>query len=162
METDDAGLALIRWIRGQPKFNATRLVLRTGQPGTAPEESVLKALDINDYWPKTEITAHRMRTLLTGLIRSYSDLRTLQEQNLQLRAMQNGYSSKSVSRFWGMVSGIAHDFSNAPTPITAYTSMLLEVPELTDDEREYLRCLMGVDADELVERLRAYYRTEGG
>ena len=65
-------------------------MIRTGQPGVAPEEDLLRDLDINDYWPKTEMTARRMRTILVGLIRSYRDLRTMERQRSELRTMITG------------------------------------------------------------------------
>lgn len=84
METDDAGLKLAAWIREQHRLRAMRIILRTGQPGHAPEEDVLRRYDINDYWPKTELTAHRSRTLLTGQIRSYRDLQLIEAQRNDL------------------------------------------------------------------------------
>jgi CheY-like chemotaxis protein len=80
MEEEDAGLALVEWARSFERLRCMRIILRTGQPGSAPEETVLRAWDINDYWPKTELTAHRMRTLLTGQLRSYRDLRVIERQ----------------------------------------------------------------------------------
>ena len=74
MEQDDAGLQLVRWTRSQPHLQDTRIVIRTGQPGMAPERQVLEDLDINDYWTKQDLSSQRMRTLLTGMIRSYRDL----------------------------------------------------------------------------------------
>ncbi|QXO16171.1 MULTISPECIES: response regulator [Vibrio] len=47
MESDHAGLELVKWIR--ERNTSTRLVLRTGQPGEAPEEEVIRDYDINDY-----------------------------------------------------------------------------------------------------------------
>ena len=48
METDHAGLELVEWIRNILKNQAIRLILRTGQAGTAPEAKVIKEFDIND------------------------------------------------------------------------------------------------------------------
>jgi len=56
MENDHAGLDLVKWIRESHKNTSTRLVLRTGQPGQAPEEDVIRNYDINDYKNKTELT----------------------------------------------------------------------------------------------------------
>lgn len=75
MESENSGIDLIKWIREQESLSATRLVLRTGQPGRFYEEDMIQNLDINDYWPKTELTANRMRTILIGLIRSYRDIK---------------------------------------------------------------------------------------
>lgn len=79
MESDVAGLELARWMRAQRSLRKTRLVVRSGQPGLAPEESVVRDFTIHDYWPKTETSAQRMRTAVTGLIRSYVDLDRLDE-----------------------------------------------------------------------------------
>ena len=49
METDHAGLELVKWIREEHKNKTIRLILRTGQPGQAPEEDVIVNYDINDY-----------------------------------------------------------------------------------------------------------------
>ncbi|MCH8536239.1 MAG: response regulator, partial [Alkalimonas sp.] len=42
METDDAGLKVVEKIRNELGLEDTRIILRTGQPGYAPEESVIK------------------------------------------------------------------------------------------------------------------------
>ena len=74
METDDAGLRLVRIIRDTLQNSQTRLVLRTGQPGQAPEEQVIVDYDINDYKDKTELTAIKLKTLLYSSLRSYRDI----------------------------------------------------------------------------------------
>ena len=88
MESDQAGLELVSWVRTHQHFDAMRLVIRTGQAGLAPEETVLRELNINDYWPKTDISAHRMRTILTGLVRSFRDIRLINAQKERLEEMQ--------------------------------------------------------------------------
>jgi two-component system sensor histidine kinase ChiS len=87
MESDDAGLSLVRHIREELQNGLIRIVLRTGQPGTAPEERVMTDFDINDYRSKTELTAPRLRTAMTGAIRSFRDLRTLEGQRLDIERM---------------------------------------------------------------------------
>jgi len=77
METDDAGLRLVRYIREELKDDDIRLVLRTGQPGQAPEETVIARYDINDYKNKTELTSTKLKTLLYSALRSYRDIRTI-------------------------------------------------------------------------------------
>src|SRR5205085_2233833 len=57
METDDAGLGLVDYIRNELKNETVRIILRTGQPGQAPERQVIVDYDINDYKAKTELTA---------------------------------------------------------------------------------------------------------
>ena len=49
METDDAGLRLVKYIRDELKNLSVRIILRTGQPGQAPEREVILEYDINDH-----------------------------------------------------------------------------------------------------------------
>jgi len=78
METDHAGLELVQWIREELKNQAIRLVLRTGQAGTAPEAKVIKDFDINDYKDKTDFTSNKMITTVYASIRAYRDIMTIQ------------------------------------------------------------------------------------
>jgi len=78
METPDAGLALIDHIRHDRGLTATRIVLRTGQPGYAPEHETLARYDINDYKSKSEFTQHKLVTTLMAAIRSYEQIRTIE------------------------------------------------------------------------------------
>ncbi len=78
MESDHAGLELVEWIRNDLKHQAIRLVLRTGQAGTAPEAKVIKEFDINDYKEKTDFTSGKMMTTVYAGIRAYRDIMTIQ------------------------------------------------------------------------------------
>jgi signal transduction histidine kinase/DNA-binding NarL/FixJ family response regulator len=79
METDDAGLQLVDYIRRELRNETVRIVLRTGQPGQAPERRVIVEYDINDYKAKTELTADKLFTTLTAALRSYQQLQRLTE-----------------------------------------------------------------------------------
>ena len=81
MEDDHAGLDLVRWIRESNKNTSTRLVLRTGQPGEAPEEDVIRDYDINDYKNKTELNSTRLKTTIYSAIRSYRDICQVEQGN---------------------------------------------------------------------------------
>jgi response regulator RpfG family c-di-GMP phosphodiesterase len=74
MEEDDAGLKLIHFIRKELKNQLVKIILRTGQPGFAPERSVVVNYDINDYKEKTELTSQKLTTTLITALRSYQDL----------------------------------------------------------------------------------------
>lgn len=74
MESDHAGLKLVRRIREELENNYTRLVLRTGQPGQAPEEDIIANYDIDDYKDKTELTSNKLFTLMYASLRSYRDI----------------------------------------------------------------------------------------
>jgi len=49
MENDTAGLDVVRYVREELHNNMVRIILRTGQPGQAPERKVIVDYDINDY-----------------------------------------------------------------------------------------------------------------
>ncbi|MGF1694410.1 DUF3369 domain-containing protein [Vibrio kyushuensis] len=74
METEEAGLEVARWTRQDLGNHKTRIVLRTGQPGQAPEHSVVSEYDINDYKEKTELTSQKLFTTVFTAIRSYRDI----------------------------------------------------------------------------------------
>ncbi len=77
MERADAGLELVKYIREVMGNSLVRIVLRTGQPGEAPEARVIVEYDINDYKEKTELTAQKLLTTLISALRSHRDLLTI-------------------------------------------------------------------------------------
>lgn len=79
METDDAGLEFARWLRQDFDNHFTRIVLRTGQPGQAPEEKVIMDYDINDYKEKTELDRKKLFTTVFAALRAYRDIITVEE-----------------------------------------------------------------------------------
>jgi CheY-like chemotaxis protein len=74
METDDAGLLVVKQIREDLGLLDVRIILRTGQPGYAPEEKVVLEYDINDYRTKTELTRNKLLTSVFSAIRTYSQI----------------------------------------------------------------------------------------
>lgn len=87
METDTAGLDLVHWIRNVNKNGHIRLVLRTGQPGQAPEKEVITNYDINDYKEKTELTSTKLYTLTYACLRAYRDIIALYENKKGLETI---------------------------------------------------------------------------
>ncbi|WP_317203787.1 DUF3369 domain-containing protein, partial [Janthinobacterium sp.] len=85
METEHAGLELVRHIRAELGNSAVRIVLRTGQPGQAPQDAVIRDYDINDYRDKTELTHSKMTTVFCAALRAYRDLCRLQRADAGLR-----------------------------------------------------------------------------
>src|SRR5499427_9545446 len=79
MESDTAGLGLVEYIRTDLKNETVRIILRTGQPGQAPERRVIVDYDINDYKAKTELTADKLFTALTAALRSHQQLQRMVE-----------------------------------------------------------------------------------
>lgn len=85
METENAGLEFAKHVRLEAKNPFVRIILRTGQPGQAPERRIITDYDINDYKHKAELSEQRLFTAITAAIRSYRDLRTIEQgrQGLQ-------------------------------------------------------------------------------
>jgi class 3 adenylate cyclase len=89
METDHEGLDVVKYIREVLGNDRVRIVLRTGQPGQAPEQSVVVDYDINDYKTKTELTSSRLFTTVVTALRSFRDLLTIERiasENAELYA----------------------------------------------------------------------------
>ncbi len=78
METDHAGLDLAHDIRGELANPFVRIILRTGQPGQAPERRVIVEYDINDYKEKSELTAQKLFSTMVTALRSYKDIMTIE------------------------------------------------------------------------------------
>ncbi len=77
MEREDAGLALVKVIRLDLKLTDVRIILRTGQPGYAPEIETIHAFDINDYKTKSELTRAKLYATITAALRTYDQIRAL-------------------------------------------------------------------------------------
>ncbi|PWC89468.1 transcriptional regulator [Azospirillum sp. TSH100] len=84
METQDAGLRLVHHIRRDLGNRHIRIILRTGQPGQAPERDAIVAYDINDYKSKAELTAQKLFTSLVSAVRGWCDLVTIETLNQSL------------------------------------------------------------------------------
>src|ERR1700743_691444 len=102
METDAAGLDLVEYIRNELRNETVRIILRTGQPGQAPERRVIVQYDINDYKAKTELTADKLFTSLTAALRSYQQLERMVQTRRGLEiicdAASTLYDFKSMQR----------------------------------------------------------------
>lgn len=86
MESQDAGLRLVQRIRGELGNHSVRIILRTGQPGVAPELEVIRDYDINDYKNKSELTRSHLCTAITAALRAYTQLQQLHQAREQQEA----------------------------------------------------------------------------
>ncbi|MBD8524343.1 PP2C family protein-serine/threonine phosphatase [Pseudomarimonas arenosa] len=86
METDDAGLKVARFVRETLHNDRVRIVLRTGQPGQAPERNVIVEYDINDYKEKTELTSQKLVTTVISSLRTYQAISEVAALNRELEA----------------------------------------------------------------------------
>lgn len=100
MEHDHAGLEVAQWIRETLRNRLIRIVLRTGQPGQAPEEDIIARYEIDDYKEKTELTYRKLVTLMYSSLRAYRELCRI-ERNRQalehiIRASAQLFTASSV------------------------------------------------------------------
>ena len=80
MDTMDSGFALVRYVRDGLKNKDVRIIMRTGQSGTAPEDRIIIDYDINDFKDKTELTVAKLRTTMISSLRTYSHLKIIAEE----------------------------------------------------------------------------------
>lgn len=79
MEREHAGLDLVKAIREDLRLPDVRIILRTGQPGQAPEIETIHDYDINDYKTKSELTRTKLFATITSALRAYRQIRALDE-----------------------------------------------------------------------------------
>jgi diguanylate cyclase (GGDEF)-like protein len=84
METETAGLDLIRTIRTELGLTDMRIVLRTGQPGQAPERDVILNYEIDGYADKAEMTAMKLFTTVVAALRAYETVSNLSRLTVDL------------------------------------------------------------------------------
>lgn len=120
MEESDTGLKLVNYIRNELGNRQIRIILRTGQPGEAPEEEVIATYDINDYRLKTELSATRLYTSVYEALRSYRDIMAIESHRLGLQQLvqmsSKMFTHRSVEGFY---SSLLHQILNLETSETS-------------------------------------------
>lgn len=107
MESEDAGLRLVRFIRDELGNRSLRIILRTGQPGYAPEIDTIQLYDINDYKTKSELTRVRLFTSLTVAVRSYWQIYQLEASRRGLALIAGASTALSkASGLHGFAEGV--------------------------------------------------------
>ncbi|NMH58803.1 DUF3369 domain-containing protein [Alteromonas ponticola] len=130
METDEAGLEVAQYVRDDLDNHFTRIILRTGQPGQAPEKHVIINYDINDYKSKTELTAQKLFTVIIAALRSYRDIVAIEENRAGLEkiidASTDLFATHSLEKFMqGLIQqvssilGCAKDAAYITTAVAA-------------------------------------------
>lgn len=84
METEEAGLEVVKYIRDILDNKIVRIILRTGQPGQVPEDVVIVSYDINDYKTKTELTNKKLFTTVVTALRAFRALTQIEASKSEL------------------------------------------------------------------------------
>jgi len=125
MERDSAGLDAVRSIRRDLGNTAVRIVLRTGQPGAAPERSVIVDYEIDHYSEKSELTSGRLFSLVVASLRGFDRVRALEANRRSLARMIAAYGDlfrlQSFESFTEAMLGQMHALLHLGTG-TAYMS----------------------------------------
>ncbi len=96
MESDHAGLEAVKYIREELKNHFVRIILRTGQPGQAPETEVITQYDINDYKDKSDLTALKLNTSMIVALRSYQDLKKIQNLAMSKESLEQLVKERTI------------------------------------------------------------------
>ncbi|MBF0422186.1 MAG: hypothetical protein HQL73_04265 [Magnetococcales bacterium] len=106
METNHAGLEVVKFIRGELENKRLRILLRTGQAGQFPEEKIFEEYDINHFLEKTDLTSRRLKMTIKVALRSYRDISELDQarrREVGLRQAADA-ASQSKTNFLHMMS----------------------------------------------------------
>lgn len=100
MEQQNAGLQLVHYIRQNLRLADVRIILRTGQPGYAPEIDAIRDYDINDYKTKSELTRIKLFTAVTSAIRSYDQICSISASQAGLETIIRGSAELMTIQGW--------------------------------------------------------------
>lgn len=151
MESNNAGLELVKYIRNKLNNNLTQIVLRTGYPGQAPEREVITEYEINDYKTKTELTTFKLFTVTLASLRAYDSMlrlenlrqtledkvkeRTTELEKKNFRIME---MDQMKTRFF---SNISHEFRTPLFLIMSPIEEMLLQDNMEEKNRDHLEMM---------------------
>ncbi len=153
MESEDSGLQFVHYVREVLKNDIVQVVIRTGQPGFAPEDQVILKYSINSYFSKTEVTSQKLVSLVTTSLRTYQlslalngelakrkraenrllDLNKTLEIKIRERTRELSKANQLKSQF---LANMSHEIRTPMNGIIGMANLLLEEP-LTDKQEEF-------------------------
>lgn len=126
METEDAGLRLVKGVREMLGLHEPRIVLLTGQPGFAPVDQVMEDYDLSDYCLKSDLASRGLKNILTAAIRGYSHLAAVTAARKGLQLILEASNRLTAAR---TIEQIA-------------SAVLIELADLLDVPAEGIVCVM--------------------
>jgi len=123
MESDQAGLDLVRHIRDELSNRSVQIVLITGQPGYAPQREVISGYEIDGYRLKSELSANQIFVQVYSAIRTYRLMREheILQQDLEQKVNQLKRSNAELEQF---SYAISHDLRQPLRMISSYMQLL--------------------------------------
>ncbi len=154
METENAGLNLVHYVREKLKNKMVQVVIRTGQPGMAPEHKITSNYKINAYYSKTELRIQKLISIITTSLRTYklslqlnSELKKRKQAELDLKELNRDLEKKieirteEIARANQLKSQFLANMSHEiRTPMNGIIGManILKDENLTKDQNEYV------------------------
>lgn len=109
MSEGTSGLDLVHFVRHSSNNADARIIIRTGQPGYAPEREVIASYDINDYLEKTQVTMAVLHKAIITALRSFQQIQEL----------------KRVSRMkTAFLAAICHEFKTPLNAVIGFSEMI--------------------------------------
>jgi signal transduction histidine kinase len=127
METPQAGLDLVRAVRQEAARPELRIILRTGQPGYAPELETVRDYEIDDYCTKAELTSIRLYTSLTTAIRCHRMIVALRESHETMEqcvAQRTRELSEAVGELESFNRMVSHDLRGPLSSIAGMSGLI--------------------------------------
>jgi DNA-binding NarL/FixJ family response regulator len=149
METEHAGIELVNFIRHELGNKSLQIVIRTGQPGSAPPLQLVMEHGINDYKEKTELTQQSILLTVAKSLRLYEDQLALAESarkyDMLADRVREGVDDRELLRLlraeWDQISqAVSRDGTPADPRLSS----------LTDREREVLKWLAQGDSNKAI------------
>lgn len=142
MESEHAGLDACKAIRQELGNNLVRILLRTGQPGSAPEKQAIDEYDIDGYLLKTELTTTRLYAAVRTAIKAHEELVELERHRTLLKYVLD--CATEVHSFDGIELALQKTLAAAADLTEAKLAVLFL--ETFESHGDPTRCLLHLDA----------------
>jgi c-di-GMP phosphodiesterase len=143
MESDTAGLGLVSWIRSDLGNRFTRLILRTGQPGYAPQTDVIMKFDIDGYTEKAELSRTKLITAIVTALRGYKLVTSLESNRQKLKQLNTHFAEiiekNALNEFAS--TALKHFAELVGRPVDTLLCGLEVVPEYGTFDKSNIRVL---------------------